>query len=68
MDPTEVCDFNSRRRRYEEKRRRVEGAVEGLICRYGLPSDTARALSEWIYRLYRILGRVDKPIDARIAN
>ena len=55
MDPSERHDFSGRPRRYDAKRRRVEAAVEGLICRYGLPSDAAGALSEWIYRLCRIL-------------
>jgi hypothetical protein len=55
MDPSEGYYFNSRPRRYEEKRRRVEAAVEGLVRRYGLARDTAQALSQWIYRLYRIL-------------
>jgi len=52
MDPSEGYYFNSRPRRYEEKRRRVEAAVEGLVRRYGLARDTAQALSQWIYRLY----------------
>jgi hypothetical protein len=55
VDHSEACDFNSRRRRNDAKRRRVEAAVERLARRHGLPSDTARALSEWIYRLFRIL-------------
>jgi hypothetical protein len=55
MDHSEARDFKSRFRRYDAKRRRVEAAVEGLVHRYGLPSDTARALNDWIYRLYRIL-------------
>ena len=55
MDSSEAYDFNSRPRRNDANRRRVEAAVEGLVRRYGLPSDRARALNEWIYRLYRIL-------------
>jgi hypothetical protein len=55
MDPSEACDFNSRRRRDEQKRRRVEAAIEGLIRRDALPPHTAQALSEGIYRLYRNL-------------
>lgn len=55
MDPSEACDFNSRRRRDEQKRRCVEAAIEGLIRRDALPPHTAQALSEGIYRLYRNL-------------
>ena len=55
MDRSGVYDFNSRRRRDDEKRRRVEAAVERLMRRYRLPPRTAQALSEWIYKLYRIL-------------
>jgi hypothetical protein len=56
MDPSEACNLNSRQRRNDAKRRRVETAAEGLIRRYGLPSNLAQALSEWIYRLYGILA------------
>jgi hypothetical protein len=55
MDHSEESDSNSRFRRNDAKRRRVEAAVAGLVRRYGLPSNTARALNDWIYRLYRIL-------------
>ena len=55
MDRSGAYEFNSRRRRRDEKRRRVEAAVEGLARRYGLASETEQALSDWIYRLYRIL-------------
>jgi hypothetical protein len=55
MDPSEARDFNSRRRRDEQKRRRVEAAIEGLIRRDALPPHTAQAMSEGIYRLYRNL-------------
>lgn len=55
MDPSQPHKFNGRRRRDEEKRRHVEAAVEGLICRDGLAPDRARALSERIYGLYRNL-------------
>jgi hypothetical protein len=41
--------------RDEEKRRRVEAAVERLIRRDGLTPDRARTLSEGIYGLYRNL-------------
>jgi hypothetical protein len=44
-----------RRRRDEDKRRRVEAAVEELRRRYGLPPGTAQVLSEEIYRHYRDL-------------
>jgi len=56
MDRSGAYDFNSRRRRRDhEKRRRVDAAVERLMRRYRLPPRTAQALSEWIYKLYRIL-------------
>jgi hypothetical protein len=57
MDRSGAYDFNSRRRRRrdDEKRRRVEAAVERLMRRYRLPPRAAQALSEWIYKLYRIL-------------
>ena len=55
MDHSEACDFNSRRRRDDAKRRRVETAVEGLVRRYRLPPDRAQPLSEEIYGLYRNL-------------
>jgi hypothetical protein len=55
MDPSEAGDFKGRRRRDEQKRRRVEAAVEGLIRRDGLPPDTAKALSGGIYGRYRNL-------------
>jgi uncharacterized protein (DUF2267 family) len=55
MDHSEACDFNSRRRRDDAKRRRVETAVEGLVRRYGLPPDSTQTLSEEIYGLYRNL-------------
>jgi hypothetical protein len=67
MDHSEARDFKSRFRRYDAKRRRVEAAVEGLVHRYGLPSDTARALNDWIYRLYRIL-LVLKSLDIKIGT
>ncbi len=52
MDPTEAHDRNRRlRRRDEDKRRRVEVAVERL----GLPPKSAQALGEGICRLYRNL-------------
>jgi hypothetical protein len=54
MDPSEAYEFiNSRRRRDEKKRHHVETAVEGLISRYGLLPETAHALNEGIYGLYR---------------
>ena len=55
MDPSEAYDFNSRRRRDEHKRRRVEAAVERLIRAFGLPPETGEALSEGVYALYRNL-------------
>jgi hypothetical protein len=55
MDHSEACDFSSRRRRDDAKRRRVEAAVDGLVRRYGLPLDAALTLSEGIYGLYRKL-------------
>jgi hypothetical protein len=56
MDRSGAYDFNSRRRRRDDKkRRRVEAAVERLMRRYRLPPRTAQAMSEWIYKLYRIL-------------
>jgi hypothetical protein len=48
MDPSEADDSRSLPRRDEEKRRHVEAAVEGLIRRYGLLSEKARALNEGI--------------------
>src|ERR1700682_4224093 len=50
MDPSEAYDIRSWPRRDEKKRRRVEAANDGLIRRYGLPPETAQALSEGIYR------------------
>ena len=55
MDHSEACNFNSRRRRDDAKRRRVEAAVGGLVGHYGLPPDAAQTLSEGIYGLYRNL-------------
>ena len=55
MDHSEACDFSSRRRRDDAKRRRVEAAVDGLVRRYGLPLDAALILSEGICGLYRKL-------------
>jgi hypothetical protein len=55
MDHSEACDFNSRRRRDDAKRRRVETAVEGLVRRYALPPDRAQTLSDEIYGRYRNL-------------
>ena len=54
MDRSGAYDFNSRRRRRDEaKRRRVETAVERLIRLRGLSPEKGQALSEGIYRLYR---------------
>jgi hypothetical protein len=55
MDRSGAYDFNGRRRRDDEKRRRVEAAVEGLIPRYGLTPQIAQELSDGIYGLYRNL-------------
>jgi hypothetical protein len=56
MDSFEAYNSNRwSRRRDEEKRRRVETAVERLIRLYGLAPETGNALSEGIYGLYRNL-------------
>jgi hypothetical protein len=55
VDHSEARDFNNRPRRYEKERRSVEAAVEGMVRRYGLLPEMARALSEGIYELYRNL-------------
>jgi len=62
MDRSGAYDFNSRRRRDDEKRRRVETAVEGLVRSNGLAPVIAQALSEGIYRLYKDLV-VQKSFD-----
>jgi hypothetical protein len=62
MDPSEARNFNSRRRRNDAKRRRVETAAERLVRRHGLPSNLAQTLSEGIYRFYGIL-KVLKSFD-----
>src|SRR5262249_6483366 len=63
VDQTDAGDLNSRRRRDDAKWRRVEAAVEGLVRPYELPSRTAPALNEWIYRLSRILARLKSRDD-----
>lgn len=60
---SEACEFNSRLRRNDAKRRRVEEAVDRLIRRYERPSATALALTEWIFQLCRILARLKSRDD-----
>jgi hypothetical protein len=67
MDHSEACNFNSRRRRDDAKRRRVEAAVGGLVGHYELPPDAARTLSEGIYGLYRNLV-AQKSLDDQDRN
>jgi hypothetical protein len=63
MDSSESYDSDrSSRRRDQDKRRRVEAAVEGPIRRYGLSPKTGQVLSEGIYGLYRDLV-AQKSID-----
>jgi hypothetical protein len=52
-DPSEVRDFNGKRRR--DKRRHVEAAVQRLIFHYELAPQVAQTLSDGIYGLYRDL-------------
>jgi hypothetical protein len=62
MHSTEAYGFSTKSRRNAEARWRLEKAVEGLIRRYGLAPDLARGLSDWIYRLCRVL-KVLKSFD-----
>ena len=65
MNPSQAYDFNSRRRRDEHKRRRVEAAVERLIRAFGLPPESGEALSEGVYSLYRNLA-AQKLLDDQV--
>ena len=65
MDRSGAYEFKSARQHAEEKRRRVDAAVQALAHRYGLPPEAAQAMSDGIRERYGDLV-AQKLLDAQI--
>jgi hypothetical protein len=71
---TEANQVEDWPRRDEEKRQRLEAALQLFVARYGLPLEAVRRLSDAIYRLYRqhdmhkSLAERDRLFDSRFRS